>query len=307
MFLVAGMLAGCRGSTEPGGVEAASRSLRMRVGGFSLHATQVGPERGPVRLVVHGGPGLDQGYLRPWLDDLACDGARVVYVDLRGHGRSDPPPDASGYTLSAAAGDLATVARGLDEGRPVTVIAHDFGATVALELAAAHPERVRRLLLIDPLRDGAQLAAMGDRTRAVLGPAGQRAIAELSTPQGTLRDPRQLPALFRALGPLWWASPPTPALVDRLARDVRYRAEADEHFLLQLQRWDGLAVARQVRAETLVVSGAQDRTFTPEESRTIADTVAHGRFVAIEGAGHLPFVERRAAFVAAVRPFLRER
>ncbi len=277
------------------------------MGALSLHTVQVGPADGPVRLVLHGGPGLDHNYLRPWLDDLACDGARVVYVDLRGHGRSDPPPDAEGYTLGATAGDVATLARTLSDGRPVDVLGHDFGATIALELAAAHPERVRKLVLIDPLRDGRQLRAMATRSREALGEEGSRALAALSTPQGTLRDPRQLNALFRALGPLWWARPQPPALIDRLARDVRYRAEPDEHFLVQLVLWDGLRVARQVRADTLVVSGAEDRTFTSAESRALADTIAHGRFVEIAGAGHLPFVEQRAAFTAAVRDFLRSR
>jgi pimeloyl-ACP methyl ester carboxylesterase len=185
------------------------------------------------------------------------------------------------------------------------VIAHDFGAAVALELASTHPEVVSRLVLISPVRDANQLRAMATRARDALGAEGSRALADLSTPQGTLRDPRQLGALFRALGPLWWARAPAPGLPERLARDVRYRPESDEHFLLQLAQWDGLRRARGVRCETLVVAGAQDRTFLPAESRSIADTVAHGRYVELADAGHLPFVEQPAAFTDATRAFLR--
>ena len=60
-----------------------------------------------------------------------------------------------------------------------------------------------------------------------------------------------------------------------------------------------------VRAATLVLSGAQDRTFLPSESREIADTVAHGRFVEVQGAGHLPFVEKPSEVAQAIESFLR--
>lgn len=277
----------------------------MRVGAVTLNTVQLGAADGIVRFVLHGGPGLDHNYLRPSLDALATNRARLVYVDLRGHGRSDAPPDSGGYTLAAAAGDLSVLTTRLSPRAPVDVIAHDFGASIALEFAASHPDQVRRLVLIAPVRDGVQLRALGARTREALGESGANALRALTTPQGTLRDPRQLSQLFRTLGPLWWASPPSAATLDTITRSVRYRAPADEHFLLQLLSWDVQRVARDVRASTLVVSGAQDRTFLPSESRAIADTVAHGRFVEIDGAGHLPFVEKPTEVARAIESFLR--
>src|SRR5205823_3981165 len=43
---------------------------------------------GPAVLAFHGGPGLDHRYFRPWLDPLG-EAARMIFFDLRGHGRSD--------------------------------------------------------------------------------------------------------------------------------------------------------------------------------------------------------------------------
>jgi pimeloyl-ACP methyl ester carboxylesterase len=236
---------------------------------------------------------------------LATPRARLVYVDLRGHGGSDAPPDASGYTLAAASGDLSLLATRLSPRAPIDVIAHDFGAAVALEFAAAHPDQVRKLVLIAPVRDGAQIRAISARTREALGESGLLALRALTTPQGTLRDPRQLPQLFRTLGPLWWASPPSATTIETITRSVRYRPSADEHFLLQLLSWDGLRVARNVRAPTLVLSGAQDRTFLQSESRELADTIAHSRWVEVQGAGHLPFVEKPSEVVQEIESFLR--
>ncbi len=282
-----------------------SRSVRVRVGAIELHTVHVGPADGDVTLVLHGGPGLDHNYLRPSFDQLATARRRVVYVDLRGHGATDAPPDAEGYTIAAAAGDLAQLARRLSDSSPIDVIGHDFGGAVALSLAATHAERVRKLVLVSPVRDGRQLRSMPQRAREALGEAGVRELATLSTPQGTLREPRDLPRLFRAVAPMWWARVPPPATIDALVRGVRYRAVADEHFLVELRAWDGARVASRVRAESLVISGDQDRTFTPAESRSVADSLPHGRFVTIAGAGHLPFIEQPTAFFEAVRSFLR--
>lgn len=268
-----------------------------------LNVVEVGPQDAPALLVVHGGPGLDHTYLRPWLDALAPR-SRVVYVDLRGHGRSDPPPDASGYTLRAAATDLAQLARTVGRGAPIDVIAHDFGAAVAIELAISHGESVRRLILVAPYSGPEQLRGMPARMRASLGETGYRRIAALSTPQGTLRDPHDVVELFRRLGRMWFHRTPDDAVYQRLGRDMLYQAAADEHFLVAGAGWSAAERAPEVRTTTLVISGDDDRTFTVDESRAVADLLPHGRFVVLHDAGHLPFVEQPARFTAEVDAFL---
>lgn len=293
------------GAGTPGGAtEAVGRPHRIRLPDVTLHTLEVGSTRGPVRLVVHGGPGLDHTYLRPWLDRLAGARARVVYVDLRGHGRSDPPADAHGYTISAASSDLATLIPQLGTGPAVDVIGHDFGGAVALDLAARHPERVRRLVLIDPLRDAGQIRAIPAASREVLGETGWRRILDLSTPQGTLRDPRTVTELFRRLGGMWWYRPPADAVIQRMGRDLIYRGEADAGFLIDAAGWDARARAAEVRAPALVVSGAADRTFPPADSRALAEALPHGRYAEIPAAGHLPFIEQPDRLAATVEGFL---
>lgn len=296
----------CKAPTPSGAVDSPAKQERFRVGALSLQTATVGPGDVSLILVIHGGPGLDSNYMRPWFDGLHDGRHRVMYVDLRGHGRSDSPPDSEGYTLSATAGDISSLLARVSPNEPSVVIGHDFGAAVALTLAASHPEHVRKLVLVSPLRDGLQIRSMGDRTRNVLGASGAAAIANLSTAQGTLRDPRQLKTLFAALGPMWWAQPPSPSLLDSLTRSVQYHGTADENFLAQLVLWDGRAVARNVRAPTLVIAGSADRTTLPIESRQIADSLAHGRFAEIPAAGHLPFVEQSQRFLMVLRPFIAE-
>ena len=294
------VLPACR-SDGPRASARSERTRSVRLPSVTLHTVEVGARERPVRLALHGGPGLDHTYLRPWLDPLGDD-ARLVYVDLRGHGRSSAPPSAEGYTIPAAADDLAALTRSLGVDA-VDVLAHDFGATVALSLAQRHPEVVRSLVLVAPLRDAAQVRAVATRTESTLGATVWREIQDLSTPQGTLRDARSLPVLFRRLGPMWWHTPPSDAVIAGMSRSMVYRAEADANFLQAAARWDASLVAPEVRAPALVISGRDDRTFLADESRGLADALPHGRYVAIDAAGHLPFIERQGEFLRAVRDF----
>ena len=103
---------------------------------------------------------------------------------------------------------------------------------------------------------------------------------------------------------MWWHTAPSDAVITELTRSLVYRADSDANFLQDVLRWDARLVARDVRAPVLVVAGASDRTFLPSESRALADALPHGSYTAIEGAGHLPFVERKAEFTAVVERFL---
>ena len=62
--------------------------VETTIDGVQLFYEAVGAEGYYPLLLLHGGPGLDHTYLRPWFDCLA-DAFRLLYVDLRGHGRSE--------------------------------------------------------------------------------------------------------------------------------------------------------------------------------------------------------------------------
>jgi lipase len=79
---------------------------------------------------------------------LLGDEFSMVAVDMPGHGRSGPPDASRDYQVQVAQVSGLLIAR---EGRPVDLIGHSFGATVALRIAREHPELVRRLVLIEPV------------------------------------------------------------------------------------------------------------------------------------------------------------
>src|SRR5436190_4213055 len=104
--------------------------------GVGLNVEELG--RGLPVVVLHGGPGLDHSMFRPYLDTLAGD-FRLLYVDMRGQGRSDRV-DPTTLSLDAFAHDVDLLAEALQL-ESFALLGHSFGAIVttrhALELGTA--------------------------------------------------------------------------------------------------------------------------------------------------------------------------
>ncbi len=109
-------------------------------------------------LALHGltGHGQRWGHLADrYLPEIA-----VAAPDLIGHGHSswDAP-----WTIDANVAALVTLLEHEADG-PVVVVAHSFGSAIALQLAAAHPDRIAGLVLLDPAvgLDGAWMLEIAD-------------------------------------------------------------------------------------------------------------------------------------------------
>jgi pimeloyl-ACP methyl ester carboxylesterase len=72
----------------------------------------------------------------------------VAALDARGHGRSDCPQDPADYAVAELVADVLAAADSLNPG-PLTLVGHDWGGVVAWYVAARHPERVARLVIVN--------------------------------------------------------------------------------------------------------------------------------------------------------------
>jgi pimeloyl-ACP methyl ester carboxylesterase len=115
----------------------------MDVGDGELSVTEFGPADAPAVLLVHGITSSS----RAWLAVTRhLPGLRLIAPDLRGRGRSSRLPPSTGLRHHAA--DLARVLDDLGVG-PIPVVGHSMGAFVAVALAAARPDAVASLVLVD--------------------------------------------------------------------------------------------------------------------------------------------------------------
>lgn len=128
---------------------------------------------------------------------------RALALELRGHGRSDPPAGGD-YAIDSLAGDIAAVLDGLRLER-VALVGHSLGGGVALAYAGMHPSRVERLMLLDAIGDGTRLPAeeVGGFLTALDSPAYTEAVEgyweTISGPDPAVRE--RLLADLRALRP----------------------------------------------------------------------------------------------------------
>ncbi len=117
---------------------------RVNVNGVDLHYQQAGA--GPDVVLLHAVTANMAVWMVSNLVDTLARDYRVTAYDLRGHGLSAATP--TGYTSA----DMAEDFRGLHAAlglKPAYLIGHSFGGVVAMHAAAAHPDRVRGMILSD--------------------------------------------------------------------------------------------------------------------------------------------------------------
>jgi len=119
------------------------------INGQPVHYQDAGSKAAPTVVLVHGHYVEGMEAWRETLKDLPRSGLRVVAMDSVGYGRSVRDPEAD-YTLAGQARVLAEL---LNELRVMdaTVVGHDWGCAVALQLAQDQPQFVERLVLVAPV------------------------------------------------------------------------------------------------------------------------------------------------------------
>ena len=114
----------------------------------ALHVESTGDQRGPLALCVHGLSANCRSFDR-FVPVLADAGYHVVTMDLRGRGHSETTPPGS-YGWDSHVRDLLEIAD-VYRADSFDLIGHSMGAFIGMALAAQHPRRCRRLVLIDAL------------------------------------------------------------------------------------------------------------------------------------------------------------
>ena len=264
---------------------------RVELLGATLHLRDDGPRDAPVLLFLHGF-GASLHTWEPWAQALAAD-FRVLRVDLPGHGLSPPDPsddytDTRSQLLLLALLDRLGVQR-------VSVIGNSMGGRIAWTMAARHPDRVDRLVLVAP--DGFASPGYFEYDKA----------PEVSAWLQLMRVALPRPLLRLSLAPAY-ANPA--ALTDE--RLDRYhdllRAPGARAAMLQRMRQtvltDPVPLLKTVRAPTLLLWGESDQMIPVANAADYRAALPHGTLVTLPGLGHLPHEEDPARALVPVRAFL---
>lgn len=245
---------------------------------------------GPPLLLVHAGI-VDRRMWDEVLPALATR-RRTVRFDLQGYGET-PLPDGP-FCWTADARELL---RELDIGQ-ADVVGVSVGAGIALDLALAHPELVRRLVLVAPGFSGWSWSPAMDAYDEAETAALER---------GDLDEASWLNVRFWVDGPQRTETEVDPALRQRVFEMQRRAFEVDnddaEGSWLVPDRADRLG---ELAVPTLVVVGELDQPDFAAIGRHVAEHAPDARLVMMPGVAHLPPMEAPDAFSQLVLDFLDE-
>jgi len=271
--------------------------------GTRLAYTEVGA--GPRLLCLPGGPGRASVYLEE-LGGLSQE-RTLVRLDTRATGHSEVPADPASLRFDRLAADVEALVEQLGEDR-VDVLGHSAGCLVAQAWAAAHPERVRSLVLVTPsdrLQGGHRSDVAAIRETRV----GEPWYAEAAEAQDALADapPAQQQSLVRATRPFWYGRWDEATQAHAASADRQSSKRAELGFGAGVEQTDvdgiltGLAL---LDAPVLVLGGGRDALTGVASVELVAASFARAQTVVLPEAGHFPWVDEPAQFRTAVSDFL---
>lgn len=263
------------------------------VDGLGLHIVERGSTGEPPVLLLHGGPGMESNYFRPYLEPLERE-HRLVYVDQPGQGLSERLPPNRRYSLPGAVAAIEAVRMQLGAER-IVLLGHSYGGFVAQLYALAFPGRLAGLILVDTAPSYDWSVEANANIQRVGTPA-QRFV-----PPGLSNDER-----IRRVFALYF-DPPDPATAEAFMDRVILSAEAWRQLTAtrEFRSYDVRAELGRVAVPTLVLAGENDLITSANQARIIAAAIPGARLHLFPGTGHNPFVEEPAAFNAVVGEFLR--
>jgi pimeloyl-ACP methyl ester carboxylesterase len=262
----------------------------VEVAGTWLHVRDSGPKNAPAVILIHGfGASLHTWEL--WAAALSAD-RRVIRFDLPGSGLSSPDPTGNYSDARTLEVLLALMAQlGVER---ASLVGNSIGGRIAWTFAAAHPDRIDKLVLISP--DG--FASPGFEYGK---PPEVPATVKL------MRYVLPRPLLRMSLVPAY-ANPAvlTDALTTRYY-ELMLGPGSRDALIARMEQTvlvDPIPELKKITAPTLIVWGEKDALIPFSNSADYMKAIPSAKLVALPGMGHLPHEEAPEQTIGVVRAFL---
>ena len=266
------------------------------VAGLSLHLRDEGPRDDSLPIVLLHGTSSSLHTWDGWARALSTH-RRVIRYDMPGFGLTGPAADGR-YDIDAYVRTLTAVLDTLHVARCV-LAGNSLGGHVAWAMAALHPERVARLVLVD---------AAGYPFHSTSVPIGFR-IANTPGLARLLQDVLPRPLVASSVRNVYGdPSRVTPALVDRYF-DMTTRAGNRRAVVERFRQSRPGELSERIpslRVPTLILWGGRDRLIPRASADRFHREIAGSRLVVFPDLGHVPHEEDPARTVAVVREFIGE-
>lgn len=273
-------------------VRANGVDLFFDVEGLKLVAEGPWVRERPTVLLLPTGPGVDHSLYKEHVGPTLAEAAQVVYLDLRGSGRSDwSSPEH--WNLDTWVADVVAFCEATELTRP-TVLGTGMGGVVAVVLAARHPRLVERLVLVSTVLRYVHARAVAEFDRLGGAEAGEVAARYFAEPTET-----NFAEFMRVCVPLYTRTP-TPA--DTVARIEMNLALAAHWEATTAREFDVRDEAARIACPTLVLAGEDDPSATIAGVEELVGALPESAaFLRYPATGHGVFRDRPDAVEEVLR------
>lgn len=274
-----------------------------QVNGIELYYKSIG--KGQPLLVVHGGPGLDEGYFHPSLDPLGKKYLLITY-DQRGSGRSKGTLDTARLSVDQYVEDIEGLRKSLGLKR-IHLMGHSFGGLLALMYASKYPEGVKSLILVGSGAKGdtsSSASNLGTTVEARTTQADKDTVAKMIT-AGYFNTLEGRSKLFPILWKPYVYDKEKIKLISTSVNDSfsfvnRYVGGSFKNSSLFANLDRKLAL---LHIPTLIVHGDFDPV-PLSAAETNHRSLNGSRLIILKNCGHFPFIEQQEMFIQVVDDFL---
>jgi pimeloyl-ACP methyl ester carboxylesterase len=269
----------------------------IEVGGLQVHLRDEGPHDDPLPIVLLHGTSASLHTWEGWAQALR-DKRRVIRMDLPGFALTGPNRE-NDYSTEAYVKFVRGVMDNLGVKRFV-LAGNSLGGQIAWSAAAAMPDRVAALVLVDAggypreMLTTPQSIPLGFRIAAT---PGLRLLAEYTLPRGVVQS-----SVRNVYGD---PAKVTPELVD-LYMDMTLRAGNRKALGRRIEQGYTADVAqlKNIKVPTLILWGGKDRLVPLEMGQWFARDIAGAKLVVFDDLGHVPQEEDPARTVGELKRFL---
>jgi len=284
--------------------------MKLHINGTELFFDTAGSEldstagfsQKPTMIILHGGPGFDHTYLRPWLDPIS-DFARLIYIDQRGCGRSQRHSQEY-YQLGIMADDIFLFCKELDIERPI-VLGQSFGGFVALSIAHRHPGFTAGIILFDTSpawTGGYDLDALEQMVGGERGKELREIAYRESTGQATEGE---LKRFEQEIMPLYWHQGYRQEYIDAMYNNPLVNMDIAMYMMEMLSKeYDLRPHLQQIQVPALVLQGRYDWVTPMVGAQEMAEKIPHAQLHIFEHSGHMVFMEEQEELVSVIKQWI---
>lgn len=261
--------------------------------------------KGEPVIVIHGGPGLSHDYLYPHLQDLAQN-HKLIFYDQRACGKSSVKVDSSSITLDNFLKDIDGIRKAFGAEK-VHLLAHSWGALLALKYSLKYPEKVQSIILSNSVAASSTKGAIINQivSKRFTKQDSARQLVIMKT-ENLFDHPQMIEELMHIrFKRQFYDTTKADVLKIVFNENLGTSRGLLQYLSNEMRVYDYHDDLRKVKTPTLLIYGNYDPLYE-NAGQDLNFAIPNSELKVLDKCGHFPFIEQRTAFTNFATKFLNQ-